>query len=317
MREAHRWSGNGFGLSVLSDHPLLVPAREPSYEDRVELRRLPHPTAVSPDRSGAERVLWDARFPDGAEVEVVEGARGEHIIAYGEHAVFALSRDRGRIEWAAAPERETAVQRFLLDTVLWWTSLSIGFDLLHVSAVELPTGVVAIAGPSGVGKTSVAIALMARGAGFYSDDVLAIRRLDAGVLVHPGPALMNVPYAMLPAMSEHGQELASFPDQNESWMAIDRRSDLPERLQAVFLLKRLERGTPQARRLEPSPLPLMAHAWGLHNAGPRAQASFENYAKLAHDTAIYDLSCGSGASPETIAETVLCSCEDQAYAVQR
>jgi len=304
------WSGDGFGLFVISDHPLLAPVREAPRADVLELRRHGADDHTTPTRSDGEGVLWSTRFPDGADVEVTEGAEGEHIIAYGEHAVFVLSPDRRQVDWSVASGNggggsdEAAVQRFLLDTVLWWTAMSLGFDLLHASAVKLPEGVVAVVGESGAGKTSVAIELMERGGVLYADDVLAIRRLGSEVVVYPGPALMNVPRRLLSSMNGRGRELAHFPDQDETWMSIEHTATGPEPLEAVFVLDRQGRGEPRVERLDPSPFTLMAHAWGIQSTGPRARQSFENYAELSRGTPAYHLRAGSGASPATIAEMV-------------
>jgi hypothetical protein len=265
-------------------------------------------------RSSDEKVLWSTRFPDGADVKVTESAEGAHRIAYGERAVFVLSPDRRHVDWTAAAGTEAATQRFLLDTVFWWTSLSLGFDLLHASAVKLPKGVVAIVGRSGIGKTSVAIELLGRGATLYSDDVLALRRLDSDLVAYPGPPLMNVPRELLHTMSGHGREIAHFPDQDETWMSIEHAADGPEPLKAVFVLERQGQGEPRVERLDPSPFPLMAHAWGLERTGPRAQRSFETYTELARAAPAYHLSVGADASPAMIAEIVRSSGENPLYA---
>jgi hypothetical protein len=309
-----RWSGGGFGLSVISDYPLLAPIRESRCGDILELRRLGIDDPALQIRSDGERVLWSARFPDGADVEVTEGAEGEHRIAYGEHAVFVLSPDRRHVDWSASSEGEATVQRFLLDTVLWWTSMSLDFDLLHASAVKLPEGVVAVVGKSGAGKTSVAIELMERGGALYSDDVLAIRRLGSEVVVYPGPALMNVPRRLLSSMSGRGCEIALFAEQDETWMSVEHAADGPEPLGAVFVLDRQGQGEPRIERIDPSPFTLMTHAWGLKSAGPRAQQSFENYAEMARATPAYRLSAGSDASPAMIAELVWSAQANPMYA---
>jgi hypothetical protein len=304
------WSGDGFGLAVLSDSPLLVPAHEPRCGEILELHRRQPEDPASPTQPGDGQVLWNTRFPDGSHVQVTEGAGGEHWIAYGEHALFVLSPDRNRVDWSSSSDKEAAVQRFLLDTVLWWTALARGSDLLHASAVELPDGVVAVLGRSGVGKTSVAIELLAGGGSLYADDVLSIRRLDAELVTYPGPSLMNVPRALLGLISEHGRAIASFSDQDETWMSVEPASDGPKQLRALFLLERAGTGEPRSERLDPSPFALMTHAWGLESAGPRAQQSFESYAELSQAIPTYNLRAGSEASPAMIAAEIMrCSGE--------
>jgi hypothetical protein len=49
---------------------------------------------------------------------------------------------------------------------------------------------VGFTGPSGAGKTSLALALCRRGARFLTDDVLALEPLARGLAAHPGPPLL-------------------------------------------------------------------------------------------------------------------------------
>lgn len=298
------WSGDGFGLSVISDYPLLAPVREPRCGDVLELRRHEIDDPIPQARSDGERVLWSTRFPDGADVKVTEGAQGEHRIAYGEHAVFVLSPDRGHIDWSAPSEREAAVQRFLLDTVLWWTSLSLGFDLLHGSAVRLEDQLVAILGGTGVGKTSLAIELIDRGAALFCDDVLALRRESAGVVAYPGPPVMNVPDASRELTSGWASPIASFAEQDETWMAVDRATREPASLSIAIVVDRSPENDLAIRRTPPTPLTLMPWAWGLTNAGAHARKSFDTFADLAERVAAYHLSAGTDVPPDVIADLI-------------
>jgi hypothetical protein len=83
-------------------------------------------------------------------------------------------------------------QRFLIGRVLPWASVLSGHEVLHASAVALDGRAVAFVGPTGAGKTSLALALVARGADFVTDDVLALDRSDLMVRAHPGAALASV-----------------------------------------------------------------------------------------------------------------------------
>jgi len=156
------WSGDGFGLAVVSDYPLLVPGREPRRGEPLELIHVSAETLEQAWQAPSAEVLWQTRFPDGAQVTVERGAQDEHRIRYAGKALYELSADRRLVRWAlnsseAAAQHHAAAQRFLLDTVLWWTALARGFELLHASAVLLEGQLVAMLGPTGAGKTSLAI----------------------------------------------------------------------------------------------------------------------------------------------------------------
>jgi hypothetical protein len=51
---------------------------------------------------------------------------------------------------------------------------------------------VAFVGASGAGKTGIATRLVARGASFLTDDVLAVEPADDHVRAHPGPPFMSI-----------------------------------------------------------------------------------------------------------------------------
>ena len=64
-----------------------------------------------------------------------------------------------------------------------------GLEPLHASAVVVEGRAVALAGPPGAGKSSLAAELVSRGATFLTDDVLAVEPSGgSGLLAYPGPA---------------------------------------------------------------------------------------------------------------------------------
>jgi hypothetical protein len=83
-------------------------------------------------------------------------------------------------------------QRFLIAQVLPFAAVLRGLEVFHASAVALDDQAVAFLGPSGAGKTSIAMALCRLGASFLADDVLAVER-DAGRLLgQPGAPVAGV-----------------------------------------------------------------------------------------------------------------------------
>jgi len=303
------WQGAGFGLAVSSDQPLLPPSRSPPGGEPLELRRVDAHALASAWRESPGESLWRTKFPDGAIVSVEQGSEGEQRIAYGELAAFQIAADGHELRWAQTSNDDAAVQRFLLDTCLWWTSMTLGFELLHASAVRLANGeLVAIAGPTGAGKTSLAIELIRQGATPFADDVLAIRREDSRVVSHPGPALMNVPDAARTAVQDWTTPIASFPGQGETWMAVDRAAAKPASLSAAIVLDRGPKNALEMLRLQPSPLTFMGYTWGLTNTGARGESSFETFADLAESAPAYHLNAPADASPEVIAKLIINTC---------
>jgi hypothetical protein len=251
-------------------------------------------------------VLWQTRFPDGAQVTVERSAQDEHRVCYGDRALYELSADRRLVRWALddGEAANPAAQRFLLDTVLWWTALARGFELLHASSVLLEGQLIAILGPTGAGKTSLAIELMGRGATLFCDDVLTLRRNRTGVVAYPGPAVMNVPDASLHLTQGWATPIAPFADQHETWMAIERAARTPASLSAAIVIDRAPQNDLSMLHLPQNPLTLMPWTWGLTNIGPSARKSFQVFADLAEHIPAYHLSAPTDIPPAVIADLI-------------
>lgn len=69
---------------------------------------------------------------------------------------------------------------------------ALGGEALHASGVLGPSGVVALCGESGTGKSTLACALSARGYSLWADDAVAFELNDTGVVTVPLPFRMNL-----------------------------------------------------------------------------------------------------------------------------
>lgn len=72
-----------------------------------------------------------------------------------------------------------------------------GLEVLHASGVVPATGALAgravlISGPQGAGKSSLAAALLRRGAALLSDDTVAVEMLDGALVAHGGATLLQL-----------------------------------------------------------------------------------------------------------------------------
>ena len=89
-------------------------------------------------------------------------------------------------------------QRFLVAQVLPFAAAVKGLEVMHASAVALDGGAVVLLGASGAGKTTLALALCELGAGFLTDDVVALELGDGRLIAHPGS-----PVAVVKHSEEH------------------------------------------------------------------------------------------------------------------
>lgn len=253
-----------YGLVLASERPLpLIPASGDSVADAMLSFGAIPPSAVPCIRSKPHFELYADgacafRAPEGLRFRV-EG--GRHI--------------RADVPEGAEPGR---VQAWLLGTAMALLLFQRGDTPLHASAITLPGGAVAIAGDSGAGKSSTARALLGRGHGLLSDDLVLVRPRDA--LVQPGlPSLRLFRHIATFFGDAEAQATAWTPDEEK--LALDRSDRFdpsPQPLRAVFFLETRPGAAPRAE-----PLPAAAAVPLLHrNVFRRRLASF-----IGHDPQIF------------------------------
>ena len=190
-----------FGLTIDCDWPLTgsQPVATPSPDTVTRVTQVARAAFDEVSSADAERLL-EYRDPTAN----ASGARGGEISFTADRSSDQYrfwARDFGRYlvavdgSWVAC-ERDAVGrerrERFVLAHALPVAAILRGYEVLHVSAVAGAGGAVAFAGPSGTGKTGLASRLVARGAAFLTDDVLAVEAAGDDVLGHPGPAVMAI-----------------------------------------------------------------------------------------------------------------------------
>jgi HPr kinase/phosphorylase len=143
-------------------------------------------------------------------------------------------------------------QRFLIAQVLPFAAVLRGLEVFHAGAVVVGGRAVALLGPSGAGKTSIAMELCRLGASFLADDVLAVERDGGRLLGHPGAPVAGVAGAEAERLRrrqsfDSGAVLVA--DSREEMVRVaPQRSAAP--LAAIFVLDRRP-GAPPEPRFEP------------------------------------------------------------------
>lgn len=187
-RSLHKF--DAFGLAVEVDWPLAgaTPAAASEAGRRPTTVRRVDPEALAWESSG-ER-LFEREFM-GETVITFERAEDYRIWAKG-YGRYVVSADGTEVRCERGTVAEHAQERFLFAQVLPLAAVLQGFELLHASAVCLNGAAVAFAGVSGAGKTTLMSRLVLRGAGFLTDDALALERGSDGPIAHPGPPYLAV-----------------------------------------------------------------------------------------------------------------------------
>jgi hypothetical protein len=216
---------------------------------------------VSVLESGAEidwpssaTIICDERQPDGRSIYQIEVSPEKGFLISGpESGAHRLSAD-GRL-LLCDPEhlRDAEWQRLLIAQVLPFAALLRGLEVFHASAIVHGAQAVAFLGRSRAGKTSLALELCRRGAGFLADDVLALECRDDHLLAHPGTPVAGVAHAQVESIDD----TAIYPP--EEIVAVNTRERLvrvsgaiePVPLAALFFLDGRSDG-PGIPRFEPT-----------------------------------------------------------------
>ena len=186
--------GQAFGLPLEVAFSLLGLAGR--FDDstppvRLELARRSELTDVVPE--GAP-VLSVVRRPDGRVAVRFQGDEDAgYLLASEGYGRFHVDAGARLVRCAPVQRPSGRWQRFLVGQVLPFVAVLRGFEVFHASMVELDGRGVALVAASGVGKSTLAAALVARGARLVTDDVVAVAAAESGPLAgEPGLGLASI-----------------------------------------------------------------------------------------------------------------------------
>jgi hypothetical protein len=304
----HLWRAQAFGLDIEAsfEAPGLPPASGPPTGRRTSLALA---AAREIDEgwpaSGGRRVL-EEDFGDGEPARTIDVHPRLGYRLYARHFGLArISPDGARVLCAPPPAEAWSWQRFLVGRILPWAAVLRGYEALHASAVAFGGRAVAFVGPTGAGKTSLAVQLVYRGGEFLTDDVLSISRDESGLLAHPGASIASVragereliPEARWQAL---GEELGHSV---KTYVALPR-AEGPLPLAAVYFLAR-EAGATIERIAAPDPRLLLASTFVLGVQTPaRLVNQLDVCAALAHEVPMFTLRVAPGTGAEALAAQV-------------
>jgi hypothetical protein len=202
------------GLRLLGDLPARVIGEgRPAPRRAVAVRHVADGLAPPDPASRRLGATWDDRGEPFLTVDrTPEGALRLAAPGYGAQEV---APDGRTITVAPAPEHAWRTARLLLAQVLPAAAVLQGLEVLHAGGIVLDGRAVAISAPSGTGKSSLIAHLAVGGAGFLSDDALALDPAAADLSAYPGPALLVLAPSQLATLpAEHfGPPLAATEDE--------------------------------------------------------------------------------------------------------
>ena len=184
----------GIEIEAAFEAPGLPEGSSPVVLPRAVVERVA-PEAVDDAWSDAspERILEENFGGGSAPDRTIDRDPDLGYRLYARHFGTALISPGGEHVLCAPPAVAAwRWQRFLVGRVLPWTALLRGRELIHASAVRIGDHAIAFAAETGVGKTSLAVQHVLRGATLLTDDVLAIEPTEDALLAHPGASIVAV-----------------------------------------------------------------------------------------------------------------------------
>jgi hypothetical protein len=247
---------------------------------------------------------WVGCLGDGRELRIDRGVGGDRLFTYaGGEAHFHLDADAKSL--ACAPEQAGLDWlRVLLTKVISAVSVMRGYEALHAAGLDTPAGAVAIAAPSGMGKTTLALELIGRGWTLLSDDVLVLSSGPSGVAAHPGTAHMNLAAQTSDATLERlrGERIAMLS--GEQWVSVRPLASRSRPVRAVFMLERARELRLGVQELPRSPIPLIPYVLGVGANEDRRRKRFALYGEMMCSADLVRLTCGAREDPAVVADLV-------------
>jgi hypothetical protein len=174
------------------------------------------------------------------------------VFFYRDGARFAVER-HGREVLADWPENYTLEDActYLLGPVMGFVLRLRGIICLHASAVVLDTGAIALVGPPGAGKSTLAAAFGGSGFSVLSDDVVALVDEGEHFLAQPGYPRVNLWPDSASTLFGFENSLPQItPTWEKRYLALDqsgcRFATEPSVLQAIYILGEREAGVREA-----------------------------------------------------------------------
>jgi hypothetical protein len=247
MREPTLWHGSAFGVPVSAPEEIetLTACLAPVGDDATTWTRVAERHALGAHWSGdgVERLV-DFRFRDGRQMMSIDtDGGGAYLVEAPGHGMHVVSPDGMRIISVLPSNAPWNWQRLFVAQALPLAASMRGLELLHASAVSIDGRVFALTAPSGAGKTSIAMHLVARGGTLVTDDVLALDATPAAVKAYPGPRLMNADRHELAKVGEGRERLGTEFDSEEKVFLRPSLERGPLPLSALYRLVRQPSGT--------------------------------------------------------------------------
>ncbi len=174
--------------------------------------------------------------PKGSQGSWIRSAPGE-IALYWEGVGHFLTRGGEEVVLQPAPGVAPEVfQQAVLGPILCLVVLQRGWYPLHASSIRTGNSIIALAGPSGSGKSSLAAALNKMGYPLVADDVTVIDTSASPPMVQPGITALKLWPDSLDTLGKSARSLPRLDEETDKRRLEPQASVDPSELRAVYML---------------------------------------------------------------------------------
>ncbi len=301
---------HAFGVALAGREPVdgLLAGTGPQPARRTDVH-LGDPRSVERVWPRAEaRRLIERHRPDGRLFVAVDHApSGGYRIEAPDYGVHVVSPDGRTWTGATVPGPAWHWQKLVFAQVLPTVAVLRGLEVFHASVVAIGQRAYGLIAPSGMGKSSTAAHLIAHGARFLADDVLAVEEISGTLVAHPGPQLAHVHGHEVDAMSPSGRDrLGTMLGESDKRHLRPAGVQAAIPLAALLFLTRASAGPPvRVDRVDPDPRLLLVSTFAPHvTSDQRLTRQLAVCASLDRQVPLWKVIAGGGATAREVASAL-------------
>jgi len=174
-------------------------------------------------------------------------SRSLYVLLYGDGTKFVIAADGSRLwaSWIGESTLEDTLT-YLLGPVLGFVLRLRGVTCLHASAIVVDDVAIALCGPGGAGKSTMAARFSAMGYPVLADDIVTLYQSGATFLVQPAPARLRLWPSAVKHFYGDGNALPRLtPSWEKRYLDLRTSGQFPSepfRLAAIYILGNSECG---------------------------------------------------------------------------
>jgi hypothetical protein len=186
-------------------------------------------------------LIFETRAADGGVWVGLRGSGNRYVLSFPTQVDFLLDLAARTVVYdARADTAENSLRHLLIDQVVPHLLAADSGLVLHASAVATAEGALAFVGPSGTGKSSLAAALVTRGATLLADDFLLLRETDEGyeaTAAYPSLRLWEDAAEHFTGAAADLPTVSAYTDKRR-WAVAPPATDAAHPLRAIVILGR-------------------------------------------------------------------------------